>query len=111
MASQILLDKPGLEILDMLSEDPGMWSEAMHTVHAEALERMRSLLPPGKIFARRRTARATNEYLVRAYGLIRDAVQFEVATNLGFLCLPVDLVSAPTTEANFPGDLGHDVRL
>jgi hypothetical protein len=57
VASQILLDKPALEILDMLSEDPGMWSEAIRTVHAEALERMRSLLPPGKIFARPRTAR------------------------------------------------------
>ena len=81
MMSKTLLDAPSLEILDLLSDDPAIWPISIDEVRKESLRRLQSIRPPGGVFARVRTSRSTNEYLLRAYGALRDSVRLDIASD------------------------------
>jgi len=76
------MDQPTLEILELLSSTPSLWSDALETVRADALGIVRRIAPPGGVHLRRRASLSTYEYLSAAYAAVRDEVKFELTSNL-----------------------------
>jgi hypothetical protein len=82
MPTPIASDQPTIEILDLLSSTPTLWSDAVETVRTEALGIVRRITPPGGVHLRRRSSLSTYDYLRAAYEAVRDKVKFELASNL-----------------------------
>jgi hypothetical protein len=78
------VDQPALDLLDLFSEDPGIWPRAIDEVRRESIDILRPLRPPRGVIARLRSSEATYEYLVEANRVARDRVRFEVSANLGY---------------------------
>lgn len=77
-------DQPALDVLDLLSDDPGIWPQAIDEVRQESVALLRAVGPPRGVLTTFRSSPATYEYLVEINRVVGNKVRFEVASNLSY---------------------------